>query len=72
MLTIGVFPNIEKEDADKVLRRVIDFYRGKDVKLVLPQDEAVFFSCQEFGVADIEEMKLDLAISIGGVPRATV
>ncbi len=66
MLTIGVFPNIEKEDADKVLQRVIDFYRGKEVKLVLPQDEASFFSCQELGTANIEEMKLDLAISIGG------
>jgi len=66
MLTIGVFPNVEKENAVNVLRRVVNFYRGKEVKLLLPQDTAMFFNYAELGVKNIEEENLDLAISIGG------
>jgi NAD+ kinase len=66
MLKIGVFPNIDKENAANVLRRVVNFYRGKDVKIMLPQDAAVFFNYEELGTKDIETENLDLAISIGG------
>ena len=42
MLTIAVFPNIDKENAPMVLRRIVNFYQGKDVKLLMPMDSARF------------------------------
>lgn len=66
MLKIGVFPNIDKASADDVLRRVVDFYRDKAVRIMLPLDEARFFNYDELGTTNIEDQDLDLAISIGG------
>lgn len=66
MLTIAVFPNIDKENAPMVLRRIVNFYQGKDVKLLMPMDSARFFRYEEYGVDDIENYPIDMALSIGG------
>lgn len=66
MLRIGVFPNVYKENSDMVLRRIVNFYQDKDVKLLLPKREADFFRYSALGVDDIEKSQMDLALSIGG------
>lgn len=65
MLTIGVYPNRNKRDADLVLQRVVAFYREKGVKLVLPQDAARDFGYPDFGV-NMAETEMDLVLTIGG------
>lgn len=65
MLTVGVFPNSTKKSADQVLNRIIDFYRTKNVELVLPKKEAEIFGCAELGTDDVAN-GLDLGLSIGG------
>lgn len=66
MLKIAIFPNIDKPDAAKVLKRIIGFYRDKEAKLMLPLDEARFFGLEEYGVPDIEGQGADMALSLGG------
>lgn len=66
MRNIAVFPNIEKTDAAEVLARIIRFFSDKDVRLMLPTDGAAFFHCEGYGVENIEEQPMDMAISIGG------
>ena len=66
MRNIAVFPNIEKTDAAEVLARIIRFFSDKKVRLVLPMDAASFFHCEAYGVENIEEQPMDMAISIGG------
>ncbi|MCR5029858.1 MAG: NAD(+)/NADH kinase [Selenomonadaceae bacterium] len=66
MRHIAVFPNIEKTDAAEVLARIIRFFSDKDVRLMLPTDGAAFFHCEGYGVENIEEQPMDMAISIGG------
>lgn len=70
MLTIGIFPNPNKESADLVLRRIINFYKTKDVKLLMPQAAAEAFGYPELGFKDIcnDELKdkIDIGISVGG------
>ena len=66
MLTVAVFPNVSKPQAPDVLRRIFDFYQDKDVRLILPIDESRFFDCEAYGVADIEKVPADIALSLGG------
>ena len=66
MRQIAVFPNIEKEEAPEVLRRIICFFEDKDVRLMVPTEDAAFFHCEEYGVPDIDEQPMDMALSIGG------
>ncbi len=66
MFTIAIFPNVDKENASVVLSRIIEFYSKKEVKLLLPMNEALFFGYEEYGVVDIEHCAIDLGISIGG------
>ena len=66
MQNIAVFPNIDKEDAPKVLKRIFRFFADKDVRLLMPTESAAFFHCEEYGVPDIDEQPMDMALSIGG------
>ena len=66
MFTIAIFPNVDKENASVVLSRIIEFDSKKEVKLLLPMNEALFFGYEEYGVVDIEHCAIDLGISIGG------
>lgn len=66
MLTIAVFPNVDKPQAPEVLTRIMDFYRDKDVRIVMPIDESLFFDCEEYGVPNIEQIEADIALSLGG------
>lgn len=66
LVKIGVFPNPNKPDADLVLRRIVEFYRTKAVKLLLTQGCAETFGYAELGVEHITDHEMDLVLSIGG------
>lgn len=66
MLTIAIFPNVDKPQAPEVMRRIMTFYRDKDVKLIMPTDESRFFGYEEYGVPNIEQSEADIALSLGG------
>lgn len=66
MLKIAVFPNVNKERAGEVLQRIFDFCADKPVELFLPKDESRFFGCEDYGKENIEQLPLDMALSIGG------
>lgn len=66
MLTIAVFPNMGKENANMVLNRIFNFFRDKEVKVVMPLNEARHFGYENDGVENIEELPIDMALSIGG------
>ncbi len=66
MLSIAVFPNIDKEKAPMVLKRIVGFFRDKEIQLMMPMDSAEFFGYEEFGVEDIENKAIDMGLSIGG------
>ena len=66
MLTIAVFPNRGKKESQSVLQRVIKFFAAKDVRLLLPAEEAVFFGYPALGVDNFAEQAVDIGLSIGG------
>ena len=66
MQRIAVFPNINKGQSSMILKRLMDFCEGKSVELVLPRDEAAFFGYEGYGREKIEELPVDMALSIGG------
>lgn len=66
MLTIAVFPNTNKPEAPAVLQRILSFYADKDVRVIMPVEEARFFQHAGYGVTDIENVRADIALSIGG------
>lgn len=66
MLTIAVFPNIHKPEAPQVIQRILDFFADKDVRIIMPLEEARFFRRAGYGVPDIENVPTDIALSIGG------
>ena len=65
-MRIAVFPNVDKPASGEVLKRIIGFYSDKEAKLMLPLDESRFFDLEEYGVAEIEKQKADIALSLGG------
>ena len=66
MVNIAVFPNVEKPEAPMVLERIVRFFEGRDVRLMLSEKDAAFFHREDFGVPSIDEEPTDMAISIGG------
>lgn len=66
MFTIGVFPNTNKTDADLVLKRIVDFYKTKKVKLLLPQKAADDLGYSHLGTENLLEEKIDIGLTIGG------
>lgn len=66
MMTIGIFPNMQKKLAKSVLRRVMNFFHRKDVRVFIPKREADHFGFPASGVENITEIGMDIAISIGG------
>lgn len=66
MFTIGVFPNTNKTDADLVLKRIVDFYKTKKVKLLLPQKASDELGYPHLGTENLLEEKIDIGLTIGG------
>lgn len=66
-MRIAVFPNVDKPNAGDVLDRIFRFFAERDVQLLLPMEEARFFGCAEaYGVENIEQEPVDMALSLGG------
>ena len=66
MFTIGVFPNTNKANADLVLKRIVDFYKTKKVKLLLPQKAANELGYAYLGTENLLDEKIDIGLTIGG------
>lgn len=66
MLTMAVFPNVDKPQSPMMLSRIVRFYRDKSVRIIMPVDESRFFGLEEYGVPDIETTPADIALSLGG------
>ena len=66
MLGIGIFPNADKPETPEVLARIIRFFKGKDVRLMMPPESAAFFGYETYGVPEVDEAPLDMALSVGG------
>lgn len=66
MKTIAIFPNIEKSESAGVLERIVAFFADKDVRLVMPEATARLFGYPELGVQCLDELNVDMGLSIGG------
>ena len=66
MLQLAVFPNMSKRRAGEIVERIFDFYRNKNVRLVMPATEARQFRKEEYGLPCVERVHIDMALSIGG------
>ena len=64
MKVIAVFPNIDKPESVQVLERVINFYKDKDVKLLLPRKAAAAFNHQELAVDEIYDENVDAGLTL--------
>ncbi len=66
MMQIAVFPNMSKRRAGEIVDRIFNFYKNKDVRLVMPATEARQFRKDEYGLPCVERVHIDMALSIGG------
>lgn len=66
MFTIAIFPNVTKANIRVILDRVLVFFAKKDVCVLLPTKEAAHLGREEFGVFNICQHPIDMALSIGG------
>lgn len=67
MQTIGIYPNPKKAAVSTVLKMVIEHCEKYNIKLLIPQDEAVEFQYPELA-CNREEMSknISLALTLGG------
>lgn len=66
MLQLAVFPNISKRRSIEIVDRIFNFYKNKNVRLVMPATEARQFRKEEYGLPCVERVHIDMALSIGG------
>ena len=66
MLQLAVFPNMSKRRAGEIVERIFNYYRNKNVRLVMPATEARQFRKEEYGLPCVERVHIDMALSIGG------
>lgn len=66
MMQIAVFPNMSKRRSGEIVDRIFNYYRNKDVRLVMPATEARQFRKEEYGLPCVERVHIDMALSIGG------
>ena len=66
MLQLAVFPNVSKRRSVEIVDRIFNFYKNKNVRLVMPATEARQFRKEEFGLPCVERVHIDMALSIGG------
>ncbi len=66
-ITIGVFPNLEKEKVTFVLDELVSFCKSEGIGLLLPKEIANEKKCESFDMNFISSMKgMDVGISLGG------
>lgn len=65
-MRIAIYPNVTKSGAGEILERIIRFANKHNIEILLPPKQAKFFYHEEFMAENIEQTRLDMAISIGG------
>ena len=65
-MQIAIYPNLDKKDVHAVVRRIVRFFSDKAVHLMMPQKEAATLGMEELGVQQIEQLPVDMALSLGG------
>jgi NAD+ kinase len=67
LLTIGIFPNIKKSSVVTILGFIVDFFKEKSIRVLLPSQAAKKLGQPDLGCSEesIRE-KIDIAIAIGG------
>ena len=66
MMQLAVFPNMSKRRAGEIVDRIFNFYKNKDVRIVMPATEARQYRKDEYGLPCVERVHVDMALSIGG------
>ncbi len=66
MMQIAVFPNLGKRRSGEMVDRIFNFYKGKNVRLIMPATEARQFHKDQYGLPCVERVHVDMALSIGG------
>lgn len=66
MMQVAVFPNRSKRRAAEIVDRIFNFYKNKDVRLVMQASDARFFRKENCGLPCVERVHVDMALSIGG------
>ena len=66
MMQIAVFPNRTKERAGEIVDRIFKYYKSKDVRLVMPANDARYYKKDGSGLPCVERVHIDMALSIGG------
>ncbi len=66
MLQMAVFPNLSKRRAGEIVERIFRFYGNKNVRLIMPANEARIYRKEKYGLPCVERVHLDMALSIGG------
>lgn len=66
MLTVAVFPNLNKPEMQQILLRIHACLAGHDARMILPRARAYEFGMERYGADDIEHLPADFALSLGG------
>ena len=66
MMQIAVFPNKSKQRAGEIVNRIFNYYKNKDVRLVMSASDARHFHKEDYGLPCVERVHVDMALSIGG------
>ena len=65
-MKIAIFPNIDKPQSLDALQRIMAFFEDKGIEIIMPIDASRYFGMESYGVADIEKISADMALSLGG------
>ncbi len=66
MLQLAVFPNKSKRRSGEIVDRIFNYYKNKDVRLVMQASDARQFHKDDYGLPCVERVHVDMALSIGG------
>ena len=66
MLTVAVFPYVERPEMRDIVLRIRSFLTARGARIILPRARAAEFGMEECGADDIERLPADFALSLGG------
>lgn len=67
MLTVGLFPNTKKQSIGTVLGWIIQYFKERNVKVVLPEDAAQKLNCMHLaGKLECMKNEITFGITLGG------
>jgi NAD+ kinase len=63
VLTVGLFPNTKKRNVNQILDFILQYFKGKNIKVLLPKDAAEAMHYPNLA-SDINEMKETIKLGI--------